>query len=60
MILKCDGKAAFVVAEEVHERGFDFRSLLIDLGIMRATRTLLGEAVNGNMAYALLINPNSI
>src|SRR5262245_3815934 len=39
MILKSSGKTVFVIAEEFHERGFDFRPLLIDLGIMRATRT---------------------
>jgi hypothetical protein len=39
MILKSSGKAVIVIAEEFHERVFDFRSLLIDLGIMRAART---------------------
>jgi hypothetical protein len=39
MILKSSGKAVFVIAKEFHELGFDFRSLMIDLGIMRATRT---------------------
>ncbi len=34
MILKSSGKAVIVIAEEFHERGFDFRSLLIDLGII--------------------------
>jgi len=39
MILKSGGKTVFVIAEEFHERSFDFRSLLIDLNIMKATRT---------------------
>jgi hypothetical protein len=38
MILKCGGKAVFVVAEEVYERSFDLRSFRIHLGVMRATR----------------------
>lgn len=37
MILKGGGKAVFVIAEEFHERGFDLRSFLIDLGVTRAT-----------------------
>jgi hypothetical protein len=38
MILKGGGKAVFVIAEEFHERGFNLRSFLIDLGVTRATR----------------------
>jgi len=39
MIFKSGGKAVFVIAEEVHEGGFDLRSFLIDLCVTRATRT---------------------
>jgi hypothetical protein len=38
MILKCGGKAVFVVAEEVRERGSDLRSFRIRMGVTRATR----------------------
>jgi len=38
MIFKSDGQAVIVIAKEVHERGFDLRAFLIDLGVTRATR----------------------
>jgi hypothetical protein len=40
MILKRCGKPIFVIAEKFHERSFDLRSFLIDLGSTRAARAM--------------------
>jgi hypothetical protein len=40
MILKSGCKTVFVIAEQIHERSFDLRSFLIDLGVTRATRAM--------------------